>query len=150
MLSRRFIRMFSQYKAPQKYNEFVKPIETHSQDNISLESMNRKALTFRKVAMQDYDFVTDESDFDTARFSLKEYFYTCVFYTERTLFIYAAFMLTWMIFSTTSRMLFFIIQKVTLPLSMVGYFGMTEPAFREIELERRKQRVKYSVLHSYD
>lgn len=150
MLTSRLIRIFSQYKVPQKYNEFVKPVEVSTQENISLESLNKKALTFRKVAMQDYDFVTDESDFDTARFSLKEYVYTCVFYTEKTVTTFGAFIFFWLVFGVISRMLFLLFQKVTLPLSMVGYFGMTEPAFREIELERRQQRVKFSVLHSYD
>lgn len=150
MLSRRVIRMFSQYKSPQKYYDFQKPSVNTPQDNISLDSMNKKSLTFRKVDLKDYDFVTEESDFDTNRFSLKSYLYTCVFYKERTFTIFAGFLLSWMIFSFISRIIIFLFQKFTLHFSLVGYFGMTEPAFREIELERKKQRIRYSVLHSFD
>jgi hypothetical protein len=32
----------------------------------------------------------------------------------------------------------------------VGYFQMTEPAFRDIDLARFRQRLKFKVLQSYD
>ena len=150
MLSRRLIRAFSQYKSPQKFYDFQKPAINTPQDNISLDSMNKKALTFRKVELKDYDFVTEESDFDTNRFSLKSYLYTCIFYKERTFTVFSVFLLSWMIFTFISKILLFLIQRYTLSLSVVGYFGMTEPAFREIELERKRQRIKFSVLHSFD
>ena len=150
MLMRRIARTFSGYMRPQKFDEFVKPQAKIDKEKVSLDSHNKKALTFRKVDLQDFDFETEESDFDTERFSFKEYLYTCIYYTERSMTVLIGFMSVWTLFTFISKFLMWFSANLRLKLGPVGYFGMVEPAFQDIELERKKQRISLDILHSYD
>jgi hypothetical protein len=150
MLSSRLFRCFSRYSSPQKYSEFIKPSIKPEAEKVTLDHHNKKALTFRKVELEDFDFQTEESDFDTERFSLKEYLYTSMFYTERTMTIFVGFMTIWTIFAFISKFLIWGTSTWRLKIGTIGYFGITQPAFRDMELERKKQRVRLGILHSYD
>lgn len=150
MLLRRITRNFSGYLHPQKFDEFVKPQAKIEKEKVSLDSHNKKALTFRKVDLEDFDFETEESDFDTERFSFKEYLYTCTFNTERTMTTLIGFMTIWTVFTFCSKIFMWCTSNARLKLGPIGYFGMVEPAFRDMELERRKQRIGLDTLHSFD
>ena len=69
------IRRLSQYKNPQQYKEFIGNLKENKPKDfeVPLETYKSSSLTFRKVEVEDYDFLTESSDFDIERFSLKEY-----------------------------------------------------------------------------
>jgi hypothetical protein len=149
---KRIIRGLSQYQSPQSFSDFnAKSIPlTEQKPEISLESMNRKALSFRKMELEDYDFVSQTSDFDTERFNFKEYLWSCAFYREKSFVRLAAFMFIWSVIMLLSRVVSLGLRQLIVWISPIGYFGMLEPAFKDIELERYRQRLKLSVLHNYD
>lgn len=149
---KRIIRTFSQYRSPQSFKDYVgcsikkapKPQDT------SMENMNRSSLTFRNVELEDFDFETETSDFDVERFDLKEYLWTLVYYRDRTWFRITLFVLTASFIVLASKLIYSLFRYFRRQLSPIQYFGLLEPAFKDIELERSKQRLKFSVLHSYD
>lgn len=149
---KRLIRPFSQYRTPQSFKDYVGTNikKAPKLQEASMESMNRTSLTFRNVELEDYDFETDTSDFDVERFDLKEYLWTLVYYRDRTWFRVTLFVLTASCIVLASKMIYSLFRYFKRMSSPIQYFGLLEPAFRDIELERSKQRLKFSVLHSYD
>ena len=146
------IKRFVQYQSPQQYQEFLGKVKLSKTQKTEapIDSMNRKTLTFRKVELEDYDFVTQSSDFDIERFSLKEYIWSCIFYRKRTLIRLILFSYIWSGILLVSKFIFMYTKKIWRKIAPVGYFGMVEPAYKDIELERFKQRLKFSILHKYD
>jgi hypothetical protein len=145
-------RKFSAYKVPEKYPEFAEKLKISESSSYtsSIEDFNRSSITFRKVELEDYDFVTESSDFDTERFSFKEYLWDVMWLRNRTKIKLIGCLLIWGLIGTSSKILYVLSKRYWISITPIGYFGMVEQAYYDIELERQKQRLKFSVLHSYD
>ena len=142
------IRALSQYKSPQQYNEFIsnfKDANTISPEP-PIDSLNRNSLTFRKVEIEDYDFYTATSDFDVERFNLREYVWSVIFYRDKTFMRLVLCLLSWTFILLFSKGIYMLFARSAKKLSPVGYFGLTQVAFKDMELERYKQRIKFSEL----
>lgn len=145
---RPILRKFSQYKAPESYQDFIGKSKdlSSSAPEVFTDSIHRKSLTFRKVDLEDYDFYTETSDFDVERFNLKEYIWSVIWYRERTMIRLFLFMMSWTVFILVSKAIYNVSRKRIRKIAPIGYFGMVEPAFKDMELERFKQRIHFSYL----
>lgn len=154
-MNRRLIRAFTDLRKTQTYEEFMhknpknfeklKAVETPK-----INTIRDKEVIHRNASVDNREFFTESSDFDVETFSLKEYFWECIFLRNPTLF---KCLWTWLFWNTALFICFnmmYLVRNWTHKISPIGYFEMVSPAYHDMDLIKYKQRLYFKKLQEFD
>lgn len=138
----------------EKYQEFAKvslkdSVKTFP--NAPVYSKGEHYLTAREDQVEEREFFTESDDFDPDTFSLRDYFWECVYpHRKITMFKLIYCFMFWQTIVFLSVSCFNLWRILWERISPLGYFGMLGPAFVDMNLVKYQHRLKFKKLHSFD